>query len=83
MMLTADLVVYDHKEGNVTLIANVINWDGSSERVDEVYELAIKRLDKMESDLLKGSTQFREIPDSVAPQYERNTTDTGYVKRLN
>ena len=36
----------------------------------------------MESDLLQGSTQFREIPDSVAPQYERNTTDTGYVKKV-
>lgn len=53
MMLTSDLAVYDHKEGDITLIANVINWDGSTERVDEVYDLAIKRLDKMESDLSK------------------------------
>ena len=68
MMLTADLAVYDHKESSITLIANVINWDGSSERVDEVYALAIKRLDKMESDLLKGSNQFKEIPTSVPAQ---------------
>ena len=82
MMLTADLVVYDHKESSITLIANVINWDGSSERVDEVYALAIKRLDKMESDLLKGSNQFKEIPASVSAQYERNTTDTEYVNKV-
>ena len=82
MMLTADLVVYDHKESSITLIANVINWDGSSERVDEVYELAIKRLDKMESDLLKGGNQFKEIPASVSAQYERNTTDAEYVNKV-
>jgi anthranilate synthase component 1 len=82
MMLTADLAVYDHKESSITLIANVINWDGSSERVDEVYALAIKRLDKMESDLLKGSNQFNEIPTSVPAQYERNTTDAEYVNKV-
>ena len=82
MMLTADLVVYDHKESSITLIANVINWDGSSERVDEVYALAIKRLDKMESDLLKGSNQFKEIPTSVSAQYVRNTTDAEYVNKV-
>lgn len=42
MMLTSDLAVFDHQEGVVTLIANAINWDGSSERVDLAYELALK-----------------------------------------
>jgi anthranilate synthase component 1 len=83
MMLTSDLAVYDHKEGDITLIANVINWDGSTERVDEVYGLAIKRLDKMESDLLKNTDdQFKEIPDRVSPQFKRNTTDEGYVDKV-
>ena len=83
MMLTSDLAVYDHKEGDITLIANVINWDGSTERVDEVYGLAIKRLDKMESDLLKNTDdQFKEIPDGVSPQFKRNTTDEGYVNKV-
>jgi anthranilate synthase component 1 len=83
MMLTSDLAVYDHKEGDITLIANVINWDGSTERVDEVYDLAIKRLDKMESDLLKNTDdQFKEIPDRVSPQFKRNTTDEGYVNKV-
>ena len=83
MMLTSDLAVYDHKEGDITLIANVINWDGSTERVDEVYGLAIKRLDKMESDLLKNTdNEFKEIPDRVSPQFKRNTTDEGYVNKV-
>jgi anthranilate synthase component 1 len=83
MMLTSDLAVYDHKEGDITLIANVINWDGSTERVDEVYGLAIKRLDKMESNLLKNTDdQFKEIPDRVSPQFKRNTTDEGYVDKV-
>ena len=83
MMLTSDLAVYDHKEGDITLIANVINWDGSTERVDEVYGLAIKRLDKMESDLLINTdNEFKEIPDRVSPQFKRNTTDEGYVNKV-
>ena len=82
MMLTSDLAVYDHKEGDITLIANVINWDGSTERVDEVYELAIKRLDKMESDLLKVGNNLKQIPDRVSPQFKRNTTDKEYIDKV-
>jgi len=82
MMLTSDLAVYDHKEGDITLIANVINWDGSTERVDEVYELAIKRLDKMESDLLKVDKNLKQIPDRVSPQFKRNTTDKEYIDKV-
>lgn len=82
MMLTSDLAVYDHKEGDITLIANVINWDGSTERVDEVYELAIKRLDKMESDLLKVDSNLKQIPGRVSPQFKRNTTDKEYIDKV-
>jgi anthranilate synthase component 1 len=82
MMLTSDLAVYDHKEGDITLIANVINWDGSTERVDEVYDLAIKRLDKMESDLLNIDNYFKQIPDRVSPQFKRNTTDKEYIDKV-
>ena len=82
MMLTSDLAVYDHKEGDITLIANVINWDGSTERVDEVYDLAIKRLDKMESDLLNIDNHFKQIPDRVSPQFKRNTTDKEYIDKV-
>ena len=47
-MLISDLAIFDHTTGSLTLIANAINWDGSSERVDEAYLDAISRLDQMQ-----------------------------------
>jgi anthranilate synthase component 1 len=82
-MLTSDLAVMDHAEGTITLIANVINWDGSDERVDEVYELAIKRLDRMQSDLQEaqpGNLAF--IDEKSAPEYERNITDNDFLNKV-
>lgn len=82
-MLTSDLAVMDHSEGTITLIANVINWDGSDERVDEVYELAIKRLDRMQSDLqaaLPGNLAF--VDEKSAPEYQRNISESEFVKKV-
>jgi anthranilate synthase component 1 len=77
------LAVFDHQEGVVTLIANAINWDGSSERVDLAYESAISRLDKMESDLNKSDTaKFNSIPDRVTPKFVRNTSDETYIRKV-
>ena len=61
-MLTSDLAVFDHLDGSLTLIANAINWDGSSERVDEAYEDASHRLDALEKDLLISQPSFISEP---------------------
>ncbi len=83
MMLTSDLAVFDHQENEITLIANAINWDASSERVDLAYETAINRLDKMEADLdLPGINDFIEVKNRVTPEYERNTTDQSYIGKV-
>ena len=82
-MLTSDLAVMDHREGSITLIANVINWDGSDERVDEVYELAIKRLDRMQADLqssLSGDLAF--IDEKSAPEFERNIDESSFLAKV-
>jgi len=82
-MLTSDLAVMDHAEGTITLIANVINWDGSDERVDEVYELAVKRLDRMQSDLQEaqpGNLAF--VDEKSAPEYKRNISDTDFLNKV-
>jgi len=82
-MLTSDLAVMDHSEGTITLIANVINWDGSADRVDEVYELAIKRLDQMQSDLLTALPgNLAYVDDKSAPAYERNTTEEEFLTKV-
>lgn len=83
MMLTSDLAIYDHQEGEITLIANAINWDGSSERVDLAYESSINRLDKMENDL-KNFKNEKLVPIGryEEPKFDRNTTDQGYMEKV-
>src|ERR671916_1741047 len=51
MLLATDLAAVDHHEGTVTLLANAINWDATDERVDEAYDDAVARLDRMTADL--------------------------------
>lgn len=83
MLLTSDLAVFDHERGEITLIANAINWDGSAERVDQAYENAIRRLAKMQQDL--SSIEVREfdlIPDRVAPEFHRQVSDLDFQKRV-
>ena len=82
-MLTSDLAVMDHTEGTITLIANVINWDGSDERVDEVYELAVARLDRMQADLqapISGNLAF--VDEKNAPEYERNISESAFLENV-
>ncbi|GFG59921.1 anthranilate synthase component 1 [Mycolicibacterium murale] len=47
MLLATDLAAVDHHEGTITLIANAVNWNGTSERVDWAYDDAVARLDVM------------------------------------
>ena len=45
LLLATDLAAVDHHEGTITLIANAVNWDGSSDRVEQAYDDAVARLD--------------------------------------
>ena len=51
LMLATDLAVLDHEDGSVLLLANAVNWDDSPERVDEAYDDAVARLDRMTGEL--------------------------------
>ncbi len=78
-MLISDLAIFDHTTGSLTLIANAINWDGSSERVDEAYLDAIARLDRMQEDLTGDTTsEISYQGPKVEPRFERNTSATDY-----
>jgi anthranilate synthase component 1 len=82
-MLTSDLAVLDHSDGTITLIANVINWDGSDARVTEAWDLAQERLDRMQSDLLASLPGHIAALDSYAtPRYERNMQEDEYCSRV-
>ncbi|WP_288782204.1 anthranilate synthase component I [uncultured Kocuria sp.] len=45
--LVSDMAIHDHHDGSVTLVANAINWNGTSDRVDWAYDDAVARLTSM------------------------------------
>jgi anthranilate synthase component 1 len=51
MMLAADLAVLDHADGSILLVANAINADDTDQRVDEAWQDAVHRLDRMTAEL--------------------------------
>jgi anthranilate synthase component 1 len=72
MMLATDLAVLDHADGSILLVANAINHDHTDERVDEAWQGAVARLDRMTADLAASAPSTvaaLERPDPrVRPQ---------------
>lgn len=82
-MLVNDLAVLDHSEGSITLIANAINWDGSDKRVDEAFDDAIARLDRMERELAQPLPGFISAIESTAsPEFSRRTTSEEFQRNV-
>ncbi|MFC4949766.1 anthranilate synthase component I [Pseudonocardia sp. GCM10023141] len=71
MMLATDLAALDHHEGTITLIANAINWDATDERVDEAYDDAVARLDRMTHELSTPAASTVAVYGAVEPQFVR------------
>jgi anthranilate synthase component 1 len=71
MLLATDLAAVDHHEGTITLIANAINWDASDERVDEAYDDAVDRLDRMTADLAAPAPSTVAVYRPVQPEFTR------------
>ncbi|OKL54854.1 anthranilate synthase component I [Bowdeniella nasicola] len=69
MALATDILAFDHRSGDVWLIASAINYDGSDERVDDAYRDALARLDQMEAaleDIPTRGIARREAPAECA-----------------
>ncbi len=82
-MLTSDLAVLDHSDGTITLIANAINWDASDERIDQSFESAIARLDRMQSELESSLVgHISELENPVAPVFSANITDEEFKAKI-
>jgi anthranilate synthase component I len=71
MLLATDLAAVDHHEGTVTLIANAINWDATDERVDEAYDDAVARLDRMTADLAAPAPSTVAVFRPAEPRFTR------------
>jgi len=82
-MLTSDLVVMDHSDGTIILIANAINWDGSNNRVDDSYHDAVTRLDRMQNELLAAIPgDVSALPSKEKPIFDRNMTAAEFVSKV-
>lgn len=82
-MLTSDLVVMDHSDGTIILIANAINWDGSSERVDDSYLDAVSRLDRMQKELLGLiAGDVSALPSFDKPIFDRNMSEQDFKSKV-
>ena len=82
-LLTSDLAIFDHLTGSLTLIANAINWDGTSDRVTEAYNEAVLRIDSMLNSLSQPSeSSIMEVFHHIAPQYERNINSQAFCKKV-
>ena len=71
MLLATDLAAVDHHEGSVTLIANAVNWDASDDRVDDAYDDAISRLDRMTAELAAPAPSTVAAYRAVEPVFTR------------
>ena len=82
-MLTSDLVVMDHSDGTIILIANAINWDGSSRRVDDSYRDALARLDRMQQELLGPiAGDVSALPSFDKPIFDRNMSEQDFKSKV-
>ncbi|WP_027020936.1 anthranilate synthase component I [Corynebacterium sputi] len=81
-LLVEDLAVVDHHEGVIWLIANVINWDGSDERVDQVYDAAVGRIDSMLQRLSQPTVLPPAEMDLPTPDVRRQRTPEEHKRRI-
>ena len=76
MMLASDVAVLDHRTGEVWLVANAINFDGTPERIAEAYADAVARVKSMVSDLLRPAEHLvaaRRVDHEAAPVRRQRT----------
>jgi anthranilate synthase component I len=71
MLLATDLAAVDHHEGTITLIANAINWDATDERIDEAYDDAVARLDRMTGELAAPAPSTVAVYSHAQPEFLR------------
>ncbi|RJO69211.1 anthranilate synthase component I [Nocardia panacis] len=74
LLLATDLAAFDHHEGAITLIANAVNWDGTADKVDEAYDDAVTRLDRMTRALAEPADSTVSVFDRPEPRFRRRRT---------
>ena len=74
---------HPYADGTITLIANAINWDGSDDRIDEAYEDAQNRLNRMQRELaapLEG--HIAHMSSHSEPIFDRNISEDEFIAKV-
>lgn len=78
----SELVVIDHREGSVVLLANALN-DAASDNADELWADAQARLDALQSALARPvSSPLGLVDRSAVPEPTRLTSTPEFVKSV-
>ncbi|MFV0462347.1 MAG: anthranilate synthase component I [Nostocoides sp.] len=85
MLLATDLAVLDHSDGSVLLIANVINYDDTDERVEQAWADGVARLDAMTQSLRQAASSTIGAIDAAArddalAEVSSNVTQERYLE---
>ena len=80
MMLTSEVAVLDHHRGELWLIANAINFDGTDEGVERAYYDAVAAVERMADALAapRRSLAFQE-GEPAEPEVRRQRTSEEYM----
>ncbi len=80
MMLASDVAVLDHHTSQVWLIANAINYDDSTERIDQAYADACARVRALAEAVATASEPLvsQRPPVDAAPVVTRQRTSEQY-----
>src|SRR5674476_1426316 len=74
MMLATALLLLDHSDGSLLLVANAVNYDATDERVQGAWTDAVSRLDGMTADLAAAAPSTVAVIEATAPQSSSNHT---------
>ena len=75
MLVVGDLVVLDHHDNQVWLIANAVNFDGSDDRVDEAYADAVDRVEALTTAIARPTPAAPvAVSTAVEPTVRRQRT---------
>ncbi len=65
MVLATDLAILDHTDGSLLLVANVINYDDTDDRMEWAWADGIDRLDRMTAELAAPADSTVAVIESV------------------
>ncbi|PSL04185.1 anthranilate synthase component I [Haloactinopolyspora alba] len=73
-LLATDIAVLDHDDGTILLVANAVNWDDRDQGVDEAWQDAVGRLDRMTAELAEPTpSSAASFEPGLLPEHHSDT----------